>query len=95
MTPLAAILAERGISRYELRRRTLLYPQTITKAACGHSVSITTWVKIAKALDVKLAVLVPDTGDELARDRCRSDALTGHRDPAGQNHGANQTSAAR
>jgi hypothetical protein len=63
MTPLAAILAERGISQYDLRRRTLLSPQTISSAYRGHSsVSTKTWVKIAKALDVKLAVLDPDTG---------------------------------
>ena len=63
MTPLAAILAERGMSQYELRRRTLLYPDTIAKAYRGHSVSIETWARIAKALDVELADLVPDAGD--------------------------------
>jgi len=59
MTPLAAILAERGMSQYELGRRTLLYPDTIAKAYRGRSVSIETWARIAKALDVKLADLIP------------------------------------
>jgi DNA-binding Xre family transcriptional regulator len=62
MTPLAAILAERGISQYELRRRTLLSLQTISRAYRGSNVSTRTSVKIAKALDVKPAVLDPNTG---------------------------------
>ena len=32
MTPLAAGLAERGISQYELRRRALLSPQAVSHA---------------------------------------------------------------
>jgi transcriptional regulator with XRE-family HTH domain len=65
MRPLAALLAERGISQYELRRRTHLNPKTISNAYRGESsVSTKTWVKIAKALDVKPADLVPGADDE-------------------------------
>jgi DNA-binding Xre family transcriptional regulator len=66
MTPLAAILAERGISQYELRRRTLLAMQTISSAYHGRGVSFGSWVKIAKALDVKLADLSPPAEDSAA-----------------------------
>ena len=80
MTLLAAILAGRGIAQYELRRRTLLSPQTVSNAPPRRRLDI------AKALDGKLAVFDPGTGDEFARDRRRSDALTGNRGPAGRDH---------
>jgi DNA-binding Xre family transcriptional regulator len=64
LTPLAGILAERGISQYELRRRTLLSQKTISNAYHGRSASIRTWARIARALDVKLADLVPPAATE-------------------------------
>ena len=63
MTPLAAVLAERGISQGELVRRTRLAPRTVSNAYHGRGVSFRTWVKIAKALDVKPAELDPDTAE--------------------------------
>jgi DNA-binding CsgD family transcriptional regulator/DNA-binding Xre family transcriptional regulator len=60
MTPLAALLTERGISQDELVQRTGLTHRTVSHAYHGRSVSLRTWVKIALALDVKLAELDPD-----------------------------------
>jgi DNA-binding Xre family transcriptional regulator len=63
MTPLAAILAGRGISQGELVRRTGLAGKTVSNAYQGRGVSFGTWVKIAKALDVELAELDPDAAE--------------------------------
>ena len=68
MTPLAAILAKRGISQYELRRRTRLSPQTIASAYHGRAVpTMRTRVKIVKALDVSLRVLDPVAAADVDR----------------------------
>ena len=66
MTPLATILAERGISQDELVRRTGLTGRTVSHAYHGRSVSFRTWVKIAMALDVELEELDPNATE------CRS-----------------------
>jgi DNA-binding Xre family transcriptional regulator len=63
MTPLAALLAERGISQGELTRRTRLAGRTVSNAYHGRGVSFRTWVKIAKALDVKVAELDPEAAE--------------------------------
>jgi DNA-binding CsgD family transcriptional regulator/DNA-binding Xre family transcriptional regulator len=63
MTPLAAVLAERGISQDELVRRTGLTGRTVAHAYHGRAVSLRTRVKIALALDVELAGLDPDVSE--------------------------------
>ena len=63
MTPLAALLAERGISQYELARRTKLAGRTVSNAYHGRRVSFRTWVKIATALDVKVSELDPEAAE--------------------------------
>jgi transcriptional regulator with XRE-family HTH domain len=66
MTPLAASLAERGMSQGELMRRTGLAKETVSRAYHGRPVSPTTMIRIAKALDVPLSVLDPVTAEQLA-----------------------------
>jgi len=66
MTPLATILAERGISQDELVRRTGLTGRTVSHAYHGRSVSFSTRVKIAMALDVAPGELDPEATE------CRS-----------------------
>jgi len=60
MTPLATILAERGISQDELVRRTGLTGRTVSHAYHGRSVSFSTRVKIAMALDVAPGEVDPE-----------------------------------
>ena len=63
MTPLATILAERGISQDELVRRTGLTGRAVSHAYHGRTVSSRTWAKIAMALDVMPAALDLDATD--------------------------------
>ena len=65
MTPLAAVMAERGMSQGELVRRTGLAGRTVSHAYHGRGVSFRTWVKIAKALDVKPAELDPESTEHV------------------------------
>jgi DNA-binding Xre family transcriptional regulator len=65
VTPLATVLAERGISQGELERRTKLTGPTVSRAYHGRRVSSGTWVKIAKALDVKPAELDPESTEHV------------------------------
>ena len=72
MTPLATILVERGISQDELVRRTGLTGRAVSHAYHGRSVSFSTRVKIAMALDVRPGDLDPE-----ATECRRVRALTG------------------
>lgn len=76
MTPLAALLAERGMSQGALARRTRLTRKSVTNAYRGRVVSFETWLKIAKALDVKLTALDPDAAERLGAALGRSGALS-------------------
>lgn len=65
-TPLAATMAQLGVSQGELVRRTGLARQTVFDAYHGKIVSLDTWVKMAKALAVPIARISPLAADELS-----------------------------
>lgn len=63
---LAVIAEQHGISQNEIMRRTGLAYQTINDAWHGRSrTTIDTWIKIAKAIPVPLAMIAPRAADEL------------------------------
>lgn len=66
MSPLATVLVERAISQSELMRRTGLARQTVVDAFHSRGdVSLSTWVRIAKALGVPLISIAPQAAEEL------------------------------
>lgn len=66
MSPLAAVLADLGVSQGELSRRTGLIRQTVWEAYHGRSTcALSTWVRIAKALGVPLRSVSPEAAEAL------------------------------
>jgi len=64
-TPFAITLEQLGISQGEVARRTGLARQTVFDAYHGRLVTLDTWVKIAKALQVPLSRISPLAAAEL------------------------------
>ena len=64
-TPLSVVMEQQRVSQNELRARTGLARQTITEAYHGRTVSPLTYVKIARALGVPVAVISPLAAAEL------------------------------
>lgn len=62
---LAAVAAKLGISQNELSRRTGLAYQTVNDAWHDRPVALATWVKLAKAIPVPLAMIAPLAAEEL------------------------------
>lgn len=64
-SPLARVLWAHSITQADLAARSGMSKQTISDAYHGRSVSLETWVTLAKSIHVPLRTISPESADQL------------------------------